>query len=111
MSCSVSDIKYTPNKIIYRYQSNSDGILTFPEAYHKGWSVAVNGKKTDLLKTNLVFRGVGIQEGKGEIVFTYHISMFFKILVIVGSLSFISLVCLFFFSNKIKKNDREHKLL
>lgn len=111
MLCSLSDIKYTPNKIVYRYQSNSDGILTFPEAFHEGWSVSVNGKKTDLLKTNLVFRGVGIQEGKGEIVFTYHISIFFKILVIVGLLAFISLVILFTFLNKGKKDDKEHKPL
>lgn len=100
MLCAVHTVQYTPNKIIYRYQSNSDGILTFPEAYHEGWSVTVDGKKTALLKTNLVFRGVGIKEGEGEIVFTYHISIFFKILIIIGLLSFISLVSLYFFSNK-----------
>ncbi len=103
MSCSVSEVKFSPNKIIYRYVANSDGILTFPEAYQKGWSVTVNGKKTDLLKTNLVFRGVGIREGKGEIVFSYRISLFFKILVIVGLLSFVFLVILYVYSNKNKK--------
>jgi len=107
MSCSVSEIKYSPNKIIYRYVANSDGILTFPEAYDKDWSVTVNGKKTDLLRTNLIFRGVGIKEGKGEIVFKYRISKFYQILVFVGLLALMFLVSLYVYSKKFKKNDME----
>ncbi|MFC2166792.1 YfhO family protein [Acidobacteriota bacterium] len=113
MSCTVFNIKYSPNKVIYRYQSNSDGILTFPDAYHQDWSVTINGKKTDVLKTNFVFRGVGIKEGNGEIVFTYHRSKFFIVLIILGLISFICLVSLYFYSNKNKrkKNESEHKSL
>jgi len=102
MSYNINYMEYTPNKVIYRYQANSDGILTFPEAFDEGWSVTVNGEKTEVLKTNLIFRGVSIKEGKGIIVFTYHISQLFKILISVGLISLVSLISLYLFSVKLK---------
>jgi hypothetical protein len=108
MSYSVEIEEYTPNRIRYRYRVTSDGILTFPEAFDDGWSVTVNGKKTEVLRTNLIFRGVALRKGKGQIVFTYHISRVFKVLVLVGLLSFLFLVSLYQFSVRFKKN-REKK--
>ena len=46
MSCFVNIIEYTPNRVTYRYRANSEGFLTFPEAFDKGWSVKINGKET-----------------------------------------------------------------
>lgn len=106
MSYSISIIEYTPNRIRYKYRVASDGILTFPEAFDDGWSVTVNGRKTDVLRTNLVFRGVALKKGEGQIIFTYHISRVFKILVLVGLLSFLLLVSLYLFSVKFKKKQR-----
>lgn len=103
MACDIDCMEYTPNKVIYRYQANSDGILTFPEAFDEGWSVTVNGEKTEVLKTNLIFRGVAIKEGKGEIVFTYHVSQLFKILILVGLVSLLFLISLYLYSDKLKK--------
>lgn len=59
MSCSINRIQYSPNRVVYRYRANSDGILTFPEAFNEGWSVTVNGKDHKVLKTNLIFREIG----------------------------------------------------
>lgn len=107
MTCDVYAIHYTPNKVIYRFSSNSDGILTFPEAYHEGWSVTVNGKKADVLRTNLLFRGVAIKEGKGEIVFTYRVPRLFLILIFVSALALACLYSQYAFSQKIRKNRRK----
>lgn len=103
MACDINCIEYTPNKVVYRYQANSDGILTFPEAFDAGWSVTVNGKETEVLRTNLIFRGVAIREGEGVIIFTYHISNLFKILISVGLISLLSLIGLYLYSDKLKK--------
>lgn len=103
MSCSIRVMAYTPNKIIYRYRANSDGILTFPEAYDRDWSVTVNGKKREVLRTNLIFRGVAVKEGKGEIVFQFQVSTRFKILVLVGFISFLSLLSLCILSERLNK--------
>ena len=106
MSYSISIIEYTPNRIRYKYRVTSDGILTFPEAFDDGWSVTVDGRKTEVLRTNLVFRGVALKKGAGQIVFRFHISRIFKILVLVGLLSFLLLVSLYLFSVKFKKKRR-----
>ncbi|MFP4082800.1 MAG: YfhO family protein [Candidatus Aminicenantes bacterium] len=95
MSCRVDIIEYTPNRVIYGYHSNSEGILTFPEAFDRDWSATVNGKKTRVLKTNLVFRGVPIRKGRGRIVFEYHIPQLYKILAWVGLAVFLVLVGLY----------------
>ncbi len=106
MRCRIRVVEYTPNKIIYRYEANSDGILTFPEAYDQGWSVTVNGRSREVLKTNLLFRGVAIKRGKGLIIFTYHISKIFILSTFVGLGSLLLLIGLYVHSNRLKKPAR-----
>lgn len=107
MSYSVGIVEYTPNRIRYKYRVTSDGILTFPEAFDDGWSVSVNGRKTEALKTNLIFRGVPLKKGSGQIIFTYHISRVFIILVLVGLLPLVSLVYLYLVSERRKKQGQK----
>jgi len=103
MSCMINIAEYTPNRVIYRYRTNSDGILTFPEAYDKDWSVAVNGKKAEVLETNLIFRGVALEEGKGRIVFEYHAPKLYQMLGLVGLVALLFLVSMYLILNKSKK--------
>ena len=105
MVCSINRIDYTPNKIVYQYRANSDGILTFPEAFNEDWSVTVNGRKTDVLRTNLIFRGVVVEKGQGEIIFKFHVSKAYKILLLVGLISFLFLTSLYLFSFKLEKQN------
>lgn len=102
MAFNINIVEYTPNKVAYKYEANSDGIITFPEAFDKGWSVNVNGKKREVLKTNLIFRGVAVERGKGIIVFTYHVSRLFKVSGIVCLISLLLLIGLYLFSVKYK---------
>ncbi len=103
MECFIRIVEYTPNEVVYSYRANSDGIITFPEAFHKDWSVTVNGEKAKVLKTNLIFRGVAVKEGQGEIVFTFHISQRFKVLLLIGFVSLLALVSLYLVPEKLKK--------
>lgn len=105
MKYRVDIMQYRPNKVIYKYRTNSDGILTFPEAFDEDWSVSVNGEETEVLKTNLVFRGVAVRKGKGIIIFKYHVSKTFLIFISVGLISFIALIAIYVFS--FRKNKRK----
>ena len=107
MVCSINRIEYTPNKVIYQYRANSGGILTFPEAFNEDWSVTVNGRKAEVLKTNIIFRGVAIERGEGEILFKFHVSKAYKILLLVGLISFLSLTSLYLFSVKFEKQNNK----
>lgn len=104
LSCDVDIINYSPNKVVYRYQAQSDGILTFPESFDDGWSVTVNGERRKGLRTNLIFRGVVVKEGRGEIVFRYQVPLHYKILVLAGIAFLISLVSLYFLQRKSEKS-------
>ncbi len=111
MSCMVKIVEYTPNTVIYRYQANSDGILTFPEAYEKDWSVTINGDKDEVLETNLIFRGVAIKEGSGRIVFQYHAPKLYKLLGLAGLVALLFLISLYLFFDRIKKQVNSPKNL
>ncbi len=106
MSFSITTLDYTPNKIVYRYRANSEGVITFPEAYDDGWSVTVRGQRAQVLQTNLIFRGVAVKKGEGLIIFEYHISKLYKISVLVGLISLTFLMCLFFFYDKVKRTKK-----
>lgn len=103
MSCAIRIMEYTPNRVVYRYQANSDGILTFPEAFDKDWSVTIKGEKAEVLRTNLIFRGVAVKKGKGLIIFRYHMPKPYKILLLIGLISLLCLLSLFLFSDRLKK--------
>ncbi len=109
ISCKVEIVEYTPNKVTYRYRANSDGILTFPEAYDKDWSAAVNGKEAEVLETNLIFRGVVVRKGSGRIVFEYHAPKLYKILGLVGLVALLLLVSLYLILNKSKKQKTDSR--
>lgn len=106
MVCDVRVLRYTPNRIVYRYRANSDGILTFPEAYDKDWTATVNTTKVKVLNTNLLFRGIAVPKGKGVIVFEYHISKTFRMLILLALLCLSLLFVLYSFSSRRKNPVR-----
>ena len=56
------------------YQSNTTGsrFAVFSEVYYKqGWKAYIDGKETDIYKTNYVLRGIVIPSGKHDIKFEF----------------------------------------
>jgi uncharacterized membrane protein YfhO len=56
------------------YQSNTSGnrFAVFSEVYYeKGWKAYIDGKETNIYKTNYVLRGIIIPAGKHEIKFEF----------------------------------------
>lgn len=107
LTSSVRVVEYTPNRIIYRYRARSDGILTFPEAFDRDWSATVNGQPADVLRTNLVFRGIALKKGRGEIVFRFHTSSRFKLLVLFGVVLLAVLIMLYLVMKKHESRIEE----
>jgi uncharacterized membrane protein YfhO len=47
------------------------GILVLHEAYYPGWFVEVDGQPARLLRANVLFRGVEVNEGRHNVVFHF----------------------------------------
>lgn len=68
--CSVKDFITDGNKIYFN-NIEKEGILTVSTLYSDGWTVKVNGKKTDVLKIADLFIGVNVKPGD-KVKFVYH---------------------------------------
>jgi len=61
-----------PHKLKYTSINSNFGFGVFSEMYYKkGWTAFVDGKETEIFKTNYALRGIEIPAGKHEIVFEF----------------------------------------
>ena len=66
-------LKIEPNTASMRVSTNAAAYLVFNNVDHPGWEAYVNGKKTELVRTNRVFQGVFLpQAGSHEVVFKFR---------------------------------------
>ena len=52
--------------------STAGGILVVHEAYYPGWVAEVDGQPARILRTNVLFRGVEVGEGRHRVVFRFE---------------------------------------
>jgi len=68
---SVQIIEYTPERIILRVNVALPAVLVVADAFYPGWQATVDGLATPILRANLMFRGLALEPGQHEIVFSY----------------------------------------
>ena len=75
---------------LIRLKTHSDGsrILVVSENYHSNWSAFVDGRETEILRANYVWKGVVVPAGEHEVEFRY----FSKTLALSRTATFASLV-------------------
>jgi len=62
---------YRWNRAAMTVEPAEEAILLFNDRYDSSWSVTVDGQKTEMLRCNLIMRGVKLTPGRHEVVFTY----------------------------------------
>ncbi len=65
-------IEYQGNVLAVRATSIGDGILFVSVPYSAGWSVLVDDKPADVVRTNVAFLGVFLDSGSHEVIFSYE---------------------------------------
>lgn len=104
-----SIIKETPNEIELNIISDEPGVLVLKEKYDDNWSVFVNGEKKQLLKSNILFRGVYLDKGESNVIFKFTPNMkYFYITLICWSIFLIAIVIRFIFYIKSLKNIKKN---
>jgi hypothetical protein len=82
-------VAYTPNKVEYQSQSNSDQLAIFSEIWYgpnKGWTAFIDGKEVDHIRANYILRALKIPKGNHKISFEFKPNSYY-----LGNT--ISLVC------------------
>lgn len=68
---SAAIVRYNPNTVIIQAQASHDSLLLLTDTNYPGWHASVNGKPTEILTADGVFRAVQIPAGQSTITFWY----------------------------------------
>ncbi|MBU4385856.1 MAG: YfhO family protein, partial [Actinobacteria bacterium] len=62
----------SPHHLELETDESCRGLLVTAEMYYPGWDVYVDGEKSEILRTNLIFRGVLLPGGQRTVEFRFH---------------------------------------
>ncbi len=95
---SIKILKYEPNTIELTTESNEEQFLVLAEMYYPvGWNATIDGKETELYRTNHVMRGLFVPKGKHKIVLEFAPSSFYNSVTAVWAGNIIMLLLIFGF--------------
>lgn len=72
VSESATVTAYEPESITVQANLSAPGFLVLSEVYAEGWNAYVDGKKTEVMKTNGALRGIAVDAGQHTVVFRYE---------------------------------------
>ncbi len=70
---AVQVMEYSINTVKLRVFADTPALLASSESFHPGWSATLDGKKAELIRVNLAFRGIYIPTpGRHQVVFLFR---------------------------------------
>ncbi|MFL2591669.1 MAG: hypothetical protein DBW74_03085 [Cryomorphaceae bacterium] len=97
-------VEKTPNKITYKVSAIDTGFIVFSEAFYKnGWEAKVNGQIKKHQKVNYLLRGLEVEKGEYEIVFSFDPPIVKTgSFLMAGSNILLLILIIFYFRNQLK---------
>jgi len=78
-SAGIQLTKYGLNDLSFSSTNTQDGFAVFSDIYYPaGWKAYVDGKESEIVKTNYVLRGLYLPAGNHKIEFKFHPETYFK---------------------------------
>jgi hypothetical protein len=78
-SSKIALAKYGLNELTFASTNSHNGFAVFADIYYPlGWKAYIDGKETNIVKTNYLLRGLAIPAGNHQIVFKFHPDTYFK---------------------------------
>jgi hypothetical protein len=65
-------VSYQRNSVTIEVEAERPGVLVLHDLYYPGWEVTVDGEAKPMLRTNLLFRGVEVPQGKHRVEFAFR---------------------------------------
>ncbi len=107
----VSFVSRSAHRLTLETDPSCRGLLVASELYYPGWEVYVDGKKKEILKTDLIFRGIMLEGGQKRVEFRFRPASLRKgiivSLVTVGLLVVYSLILMVWGLTRRKKKRSE----
>lgn len=98
---NVEVTSYTPNTISLTVKTSQKTLIASSEMYDAGWSLIIDGKKAELLKSNGGFRAFEVPEGTSSIEMRYY-PPFFNLGLLISASGVVLLALSYYFFLKIK---------
>ena len=101
-------ISYAPNKLVYKFNSQTDQLAVFSEIfYDKGWNACINGEKAPYFRANYLLRAMSLKAGAYNIEFKFEPQSFLigKAIATASSAVFIILLIGYMVFRIRKKNQ------
>jgi hypothetical protein len=64
--------RYGRNRVVLSVETDRPGVVVLHDLHYPGWTVSVNDVPAQLLKVNMLFRGVEVRAGRHEVVFSFE---------------------------------------
>lgn len=72
-TASIELNSYQPNRLSYNFNSNTDQLVVFSEAwYPHGWTATLDGNETDYIRANYCLRAMVVPKGSHRIEFSFQ---------------------------------------
>ena len=65
-------VSWRPDRTEVEVDNKQPGILVVHDAYYPGWVAEIDGRPARILRTNVLFRGVEVGEGRHLVVFRFE---------------------------------------
>jgi uncharacterized membrane protein YfhO len=65
-------ISWRPDRVQVEVESTYPGLLILHEAYYPGWVAEVDGQPARIVRTNVLFRGVEVADGRHVVEFRFE---------------------------------------
>ncbi|MDD3802866.1 MAG: hypothetical protein PHW02_00575 [bacterium] len=98
LQSEVSIVKYSPNKIEIKVNSNKECLLVLLDQHYKPWKCTVNSSPEKIYKTFGMFRGVKVHKGENTVLFWFDPTL--QIVSAIISLLTLALIVIFGFMKK-----------
>lgn len=67
---------YSPNKIDIEVETPQNGLLYLSEVYYPAWKAYIDGKPTEIFRTDYCMRSIMVEKGKHNVQFIYESDTF-----------------------------------
>lgn len=101
---SVTVEEYQPERIVLHVETPADGILVLSEWDYPGWQATVDGQPAEILRVDAGLRGLALNAGRHEVVFTYK-PLTFSIGAAMSAVSLVLLVAGLIISRQVARES------
>jgi len=69
-------LEYSSQRVRFRVKLTEPGYLVLADLAYPGWQATVDGRPTEILRADTIFRAVGLEAGEHTVEFSYRFSWF-----------------------------------